>query len=942
MCRTCNVGQRPDCVLCPNKGGAMKSTRSGQKWAHVSCALWIPEVSIGSVDRMEPITKISSIPQSRWALLCVLCRERVGACIQCSVKTCKTAYHVTCAFQHGLEMRAIIEDEHAEDGVKLRSYCLKHSMNKSKRDKSGNSCGGNNANASGSEDDDVKRKKQRKDMTTEERNQARIQRLQEVEADFDKHVNVKDISCHLLEVDQEGIHGIYNYWILKRKSMNNRPLLPPKSEDVDMASHKQGQADVEKMKMFVHLRQDLERVRNLCYMVSRREKLSRSFFKMREQTFHKQVTLLTDMKVKKVDESMVQAVLQANHGPSIYDRLYSARQVTVPNQEKWDQLVQRLAECVNMEVDEVKAKNTDLNGVNQKRHQKSTKKTVFNGAAARRASTYVSSLSSDSESSTGRMIREISSVKKTPKTAEGTKIDRRKRRVNSSAAAKSKNLVDTSSEEDDGGQEKQRSPRNRTLRQMAREMSNDKSRLSSNSDESDELLPIRNSSGQEARGKMSAIYSDSDSTDKDKTDNGASDSQQHVVRTKAAMKEFVPQKSTKATVDSKSSDAPVHKTREKKGGKTAKQDTSNKTNNSKSVSNKKTFNTDLLVVPQRQAAKKASENMKSTAQTAPAAVAKKEMPPSKGAPAPAAAEAEVKERRDSLMSPSKEKVSKGKPPKSSQTSTTPKGKEKSAEAENRELLEKLAYVPQRQAAKKAAEHIKSGLGKPTEAPAAAAAAPPAEEQSKPTKSQTAPATKKSVDDTKKNATPVVISSSSSSYTGSSSSSSSTSSSSSDTEEEVTKTTSSKKSTAPPPPKETKAGPVNNRTRDLPFLDKDTKSLRSVSTSDSSGTESESSDESSESTSNNNNRNSTKKATTGPSKKSEGNAKASGGDSGKAAAGNANASEAKKADGGGKAGDKESMAKVEEKSKKVDSKETDSSATTKGCPTLPLNKDCEVR
>jgi hypothetical protein len=50
----------------------------------------------------------------------VLCKERVGSCIQCSVKTCKTAYHVTCAFKRGLEMRAIIEDENAEDGVKLR------------------------------------------------------------------------------------------------------------------------------------------------------------------------------------------------------------------------------------------------------------------------------------------------------------------------------------------------------------------------------------------------------------------------------------------------------------------------------------------------------------------------------------------------------------------------------------------------------------------------------------------------------------------------------------------------------------------------------------------------------------------------------------------------------------------------------------------------------
>jgi len=41
--------------------------------------------------------------------------------------------------------------------------------------------------------------------------------------------------------------------------------------------------------MFVQLRQDLERVRNLCYMVSRREKLSRTFFRLKEQTFQKQV-----------------------------------------------------------------------------------------------------------------------------------------------------------------------------------------------------------------------------------------------------------------------------------------------------------------------------------------------------------------------------------------------------------------------------------------------------------------------------------------------------------------------------------------------------------------------------------------------------------------------------------------------------------------------------
>lgn len=67
---------------------------------------------------------VNEFQQSRWALICVLCRERVGACIQCSVKSCKTAYHVTCAFKHGLEMRPLVEDDEnrtdEDNTVKLR------------------------------------------------------------------------------------------------------------------------------------------------------------------------------------------------------------------------------------------------------------------------------------------------------------------------------------------------------------------------------------------------------------------------------------------------------------------------------------------------------------------------------------------------------------------------------------------------------------------------------------------------------------------------------------------------------------------------------------------------------------------------------------------------------------------------------------------------------
>ena len=64
LCKPCSLGKHVECVLCPNKGGAMKCTRSGRKWAHLSCAIWIPEVSIGKIQNMEPIIQMSNIPVS--------------------------------------------------------------------------------------------------------------------------------------------------------------------------------------------------------------------------------------------------------------------------------------------------------------------------------------------------------------------------------------------------------------------------------------------------------------------------------------------------------------------------------------------------------------------------------------------------------------------------------------------------------------------------------------------------------------------------------------------------------------------------------------------------------------------------------------------------------------------------------------------------------------
>ncbi|CAK1588501.1 unnamed protein product [Parnassius mnemosyne] len=709
LCRPCGVGVRPTCALCPNHGGAMKCTPNGHKWAHVSCVLWIPEVSIGCAEKMEPITKISSIPPSRWSLVCVLCRERKGACIQCSVKTCKTAYHVTCAFKHGLEMRAIIEDENADDGVKLRSYCQKHSVN-SKKEK----CPG-----SGSEEEEIKRKR-RKDMTSEEKTQARAARLQEIEREFDRHVSIKDISSHLLDVDQDAINYIYNYWKLKRRAGHNRPLLPPKSDDNELLTHRQEQADLDKMKMFVQLRQDLERVRNLCYMVSRREKLSRSFFRMREQTFHKQVAVLsTDPAISGPD---LAAIIEANHGPSIYDRLYSHPNAP-DHKNDFEDLLARIAPQ-----DSSDEKKKDRNGiVKGSKVANPYKKHYVNGS--RRSGGMYSGLSSEDSSAEisrstkyrGRAIgsstdedvkKTISSPKKkiSPKVKgkrSPKKPERKKKKL-----PQSKAVVESSSEDETFKSKiKKDRSQSKTLQQMEKEMDAGKSGHSGT--DSDELMPIRSTRNSkfpvdiysDSSEEVTTVKTDikSEKIEKVKPEKNKSernrpeaspsgnDSQQPLPRTKAAMKEFIPTHPEKKSIPVE--EKPTPKKRGRKPSNKEKKppvksnDSDDEAKNKENIKfSKQKDNPSDLIVPQRQAAKKASENMRSTA------IVKKE-------------ETSAEKQISGDDSKSKPKLkSKGKEVKDIPAKV---GRKKSSKDTEKEPI---AYVPQRQAAKKAAAHIKSGLG----------------------------------------------------------------------------------------------------------------------------------------------------------------------------------------------------------------------------------------
>ncbi|KAI8923392.1 hypothetical protein BC831DRAFT_471340 [Entophlyctis helioformis] len=125
LCRKCMLSPETpvSCIFCPIEGGAFKKT-STNRWAHLHCAMWIPECQIANTVYMEPIEGVENIPRSRWRLVCYICKKRHGAPIQCSNKSCFTAFHPSCARKAKLFMR--MRGQNNTDANSFRSFCDKH------------------------------------------------------------------------------------------------------------------------------------------------------------------------------------------------------------------------------------------------------------------------------------------------------------------------------------------------------------------------------------------------------------------------------------------------------------------------------------------------------------------------------------------------------------------------------------------------------------------------------------------------------------------------------------------------------------------------------------------------------------------------------------------------------------------------------------------------
>lgn len=159
--------------------------------------------------------------------------------------SCITAFHVTCAFDHNLDMRTILVEN---DEVKFKSFCLEHSSGATKPP------------------DEARAEPDQAQLDLEKAT-LRKQKLQQLEEDFYELVKPSEVAENL-DLAESLVDFVYQYWKLKRKANCNKPLLTPKTDEVDNLAQQEQDVLYRRLKLFTHLRQDLERVSTTSDLMS--------------------------------------------------------------------------------------------------------------------------------------------------------------------------------------------------------------------------------------------------------------------------------------------------------------------------------------------------------------------------------------------------------------------------------------------------------------------------------------------------------------------------------------------------------------------------------------------------------------------------------------------------------------------------------------------------
>uniref|UniRef100_A0A8C8DVZ6 Bromodomain containing 1a n=1 Tax=Oryzias sinensis TaxID=183150 RepID=A0A8C8DVZ6_9TELE len=312
-CRHClqSPTQPAGCILCPNKGGAVKKT-DDERWGHVVCALWVPEVGFSNTTFIEPIDGVSQIPPARWKLTCYICKEKgVGACIQCHKANCYTAFHVTCAQKAGLFMKMepiqeVTDTGEATFSVKKTAYCGAHTPNGCVRRplsiyhdaKPKNGLCKKLDKGRGDEKGQPKGKPKKKSKGKKPEPKEEVEAaIPAVVPTFPAHRLQTILNQVSIQKKKAFVELVLNYWTLKRQSRNGMPLIRRLQTSLQSQKNAQPRQNEEEsrslkeqLKEWHRLRHDLERARLLLELIRKREKLKREEIKLQETLLEMQLT----------------------------------------------------------------------------------------------------------------------------------------------------------------------------------------------------------------------------------------------------------------------------------------------------------------------------------------------------------------------------------------------------------------------------------------------------------------------------------------------------------------------------------------------------------------------------------------------------------------------------------------------------------------------------
>jgi hypothetical protein len=126
-----DLSAEPNCCLCLLRGGALKQTDDKQKWAHISCALFISGIVFKAPETHSSIQVPCQLfkKEKKFDQFCIYCEKFSrfqtampnGLTVKCSIEECKNRFHVTCGYNYGKCLY-----EKLDSNSPVSTYCHEH------------------------------------------------------------------------------------------------------------------------------------------------------------------------------------------------------------------------------------------------------------------------------------------------------------------------------------------------------------------------------------------------------------------------------------------------------------------------------------------------------------------------------------------------------------------------------------------------------------------------------------------------------------------------------------------------------------------------------------------------------------------------------------------------------------------------------------------------